>query len=122
MTIIEAINGIDNIKPNNYSRAEKVRWLAKLDGMVKAEIIDTHEGGEDVVFNGYNDDDTVVELLIPAPHDDIYVKWLESQIDYANNEYGKYNNSASAFNTAYASYARYYNRNHLPKGVKIRFD
>ena len=44
MTIIEAINRIDAIKPNNYTQQEKTSWLSTLDGVIKKEIIDTHEG------------------------------------------------------------------------------
>lgn len=121
MTIIEAINRIDNIKPNNYSQAEKVKWLSTLDGMVKAEIIDTHDGDEGADIIEYTENDTTSTLIIPAPYDDVYIKWLEAQIDYANNEYGKYNNSASAFNTAYASFAGSYHRSHMPKGKKLKF-
>ena len=123
MTIIEAITYIDNIKPNNYSQDDKVRWLSNLDGTVKAEIIDTHEGAEEVHFEGYNGDTdlSTTELLVPAPHSDMYFKWLEAQIDYANGEYGKYNNSMTMFNTAYSAYANYYNRNHMPLGTKIKF-
>lgn len=120
MTIIEAINQVDNIKPNEYSQADKVRWLSKLDGIVKVEIIDTHEG-EPIEFNGYSESDMSVELLVKAPYDDVYVKYLESQIDYANNEYGKYNNTSYAFNTAYEEFARYYNRTHMPKGTKFKY-
>lgn len=122
MTIIEAINKIDALKPNNYTQDDKIKWLSNLDGIIKAEIIDTHEGFEDVVFNGYNYDvpiDTV--LLVPHPYDDIYIKWLESQIDYTNAEYGKYNNSVTAYNTAYSAFERYYNRQHLPKQTKMKF-
>ena len=50
MTIIEAINRADRLKPNTYSQQDKVNWLSTLDGIVKKEIIDTHEGGEDVRF------------------------------------------------------------------------
>ena len=49
MTIMEAINRIDAIKPNGYPQLEKIRWLSTLDGNIKANIIDTHEGGEKVV-------------------------------------------------------------------------
>ena len=122
MTLIEAINRIDALKPNNYTQSDKVRWLSNLDGVIKAEIIDTHEGGESVVFNGYTDDsplDTV--LLVPAPYDDIYLKWLENQIDYTNAEYGKFNNSALAFNNAYSAFERYYNRKHKPVPLKLKF-
>lgn len=122
MTISEAINKVDNYKPNSYTQQDKVRWLSILDGIVKTEIIDTHEGGEGVVFNGYEaDTDVGTVLLVPAPYDDIYVKWLEAQIDYANGETAKYNNSMVMYNTAYSAFERYYNRTHTPKGKSIKF-
>ena len=119
MTIIEVINQIDALKPNNYSQEDKIKWLSNLDGIIKREIIDTHEGAEEVVFDGYTEETaTDTPLLVPAPYDDIYVKWLEVQIDYANAEYGKYANSMTMYNNAYATFASYYNRNHMPKGRK----
>lgn len=122
MTILEAINRVDTTKPNSYTQTEKVDWLSTLDGIIKKEIIDTHEGGENIVFEGYTPDtslDTV--LLVPAPYDDIYIRWLECRIDYANGEYGKYNNSAIAYNTAFETYSLYYNRNNMPKHTAKRF-
>lgn len=122
MTIMEVLYRIDEVKPNSYSQPEKIKWLSTLDGVIKSEIVDTHEGGEGVVFNGYNEDsDLATELLVPAPYDDIYLRWLETQIDYANGEYGKYNNSMAMYNTAYTSFANYYNRTHMPKGKKLKF-
>jgi hypothetical protein len=113
---------VDRLKPNAYSQQDKVRWLSRLDGIVKSEIIDTHEGGESVKFAPYNDDtpiDTV--LLIPAPYDEVYIHYLEMQIDYANGEYGKYNNSSAAYNLAFSAYEKYYNREHMPKSSGKRF-
>ena len=122
MTITGAITHIDAVKPNAYSQDEKVRWLSTLDGVIKAEIIDTHEGGEDIVFDGYDTNtNTSTEMLVPNPYDDIYVRWLEAQVDYANGEYGKYNNSITMYNSAYAEYAGYYNRKHMPKGAKLKY-
>lgn len=122
MTILEAINRVDTTKPNSYTQTEKVEWLSVLDGIIKKEIIDTHEGGEGIVFVGYDSDtDLGTVLLVPAPYDDIYIRWLESRIDYANGEYGKYNNSASAYNTAFEAYSRYYNRVNMPKHTINRF-
>ena len=122
MTIMDALYRIDEVKPNSYSQAEKMKWLSTLDGVIKSEIIDTHEGGEGVVFNGYDESsDLATTLLVPAPYDDIYLRWLETQIDYANGEYGKYNNSMSMYNTAYTAYANHYNRTHMPIGKKFKF-
>lgn len=122
MTIIEAINRIDSLKPNNYTQEDKITWLSTLDGNIKKEIIDTHEGAEGVTFNGYDADtalDTV--LLIPAPYDDVYIKWLEAQIDYANGETKRYTNSMIMYNTALSAFTRYYNRNNMPKGHQFKF-
>lgn len=117
MTIIEAINDIDSLKPNAYSETDKIKWLERLDWAVKKEIIDTHEGGEDVIFEGFGEPvDLNTELLVPAPYDEVYLRWLEAQIDYANGEYGKFNNSMNMYNTAYSAYERYYNRTHMPFG------
>ena len=122
MTIMEALNRIDELKPNSYSTSEKIRWLSTLDGLVKTRVIDTHEGGESVQFNGYTEDidlDTV--LLVEDLYADVYIKWLETQIDYANGEYAKYNNTAMAFNSAFTEYTNYYNRTHMPKGTKTKY-
>ncbi len=124
MTIIEAISRADAIKPNSYTQTEKIKWLSRLDGMVKTEIIDTHEGGEGIAFSGYNDDvELSTELLVPKPYEDVYIRYLEMQIDYANNEYGKYNNSMAMFDSAYSAYQKYYNRDHMPisKGQRFNF-
>ncbi|MBO7250865.1 MAG: hypothetical protein J6V42_06285 [Clostridia bacterium] len=114
MTVMGAINQLNAVKPNNYGQTEKIKWLSTLDGMIKAEIIDTHEGAEDVSLPEYSESSLMQELLVGAPHDDIYIKWLEAQIDYANGEYGRYNNTMTMFNAAYDAYARYYNRTHMP--------
>ena len=122
MTLQQAIDRIDAIMHNTYSREQKVEWLSRLDSMVQRLIIDTHEGGDSVAFAGYDDRtgmDTV--LLAPAPFDEMYVRWLEAQIYYANGEYDKYNNAILMYQTAYDGYANYYNRSHLPKGRNINF-
>ena len=122
MTIIEAISQIDDRKHNTYSQADKIGWLSKLDGMAKRLVIDTHEGSEDVYFDGYDEDtDLETVLLIPEPYDEVYLRWLEAQIDYANGEYEKYNNSAEAYNVLWQDFQKYYNRTHMPKGKKMRF-
>lgn len=122
MTIIDAIHMLDKLKPNTYSQVDKIRWLSELDGLIKTEIIDTHEGGEKVVFDGYDENSSLeIELIVSAPYDDVYIKWLESKIDYTNAEYNKYNNSVTAFKDAYSTFERYYNRHNMPKKTKLKF-
>ena len=122
MTIAEAINKTDSIKPNTYSLPEKIAWLSHLDGKIKVDIIDTHEGYEKVSFSGYDEAvnmETV--LLVPAPFDNIYLRWLEAQIDYANGEYRRFNSSITMYNAEYDEFANYYTRNHMPLSAGKRF-
>ena len=121
MTIIEAINRLDALKFNTYSQSEKVEWLSSLDRRIRKEIIDTHEGAPSSEFSGYDDDTPVsTELLVPAPYDEVYLRWMEAQIDYHNGEFGRYNNSVTMFNNAYSAYERSYNRTHMPLGNKLK--
>lgn len=122
MTIIEVIDRLDSLKHNTYSQNDKVLWLSKLDWMVKKQIIDTHEGAEATSFNGYTDEtDVNTKLLVPAPYDEVYLRWMEAQIDYLNGEYDKYNNAIIMFNADFEAYAAYYNQNHRPVNRGKRF-
>ena len=122
MTISEAINRLDNLKFNTYNQEDKVDWLSRLDTMIKNQVIDTHEGAEAVSFQGYTTA-TPMEtvLLAPAPHDEMYLRWMEAQIDYHNGEYDKYNNAIILFNDAFERYAAYYNQMHKPVSRGRRF-
>lgn len=122
MTIIEAINRIDALIFNTYKQPDKIEWLSRLDSMVKRLIIDTHQGAESTSFSGYTVDtplDTV--LLVPAPYDEMYLRFLEAQIHYHNGEYDKYNNAIILYNTEFEAYQSYYNRTHMPVQRGRRF-
>ena len=121
MKVMEAIDCTDSLKHNTYTIGEKVEWLSRLDGMVKQHIIDTHDDGEDIVFEGYTQDNMDTVLLVPMPFDEVYIRWLEAQIDYYNGEIERYNNSIAMFQSAYDAYARHYNRMHLAKTEALKF-
>lgn len=122
MKIIDAINTIDSLKPNTYTQTQKIGWLSILDGMIKRDVIDTHELEEPYEWSPYTDDtDLETELIVEAPYDDMYVKWLEAKIDYSNAEYAKYNNSIMAYNEIYMAYFNFYNRTHMPLETKAKY-
>lgn len=43
------------------------------------------------------------------------MKYLAAQIDFANAEFGRYNNDMMLFNTLYAAFQNDYRQKHLPK-------
>lgn len=124
MTIAEAISQVDALKPNTYTQEDKVGWLSTLDARVKKQVINAHEYNDTIFFYGYDSvADMETELLVPAPYDEMYLRWLEAQIDYHNSEDERYNNAIMLFNNAYDGYKKYYTRNHMPleKGKRFIF-
>ena len=124
MKVIDAINAVDNLKPNMYQMPEKIRWLSNLDLRIKNDIYDTHEyneGETETDFDGYTEEDTEEELLVGAPYDEMYVLWLAAQIDFNNMEYDGFNNTNAMFNSVYSSYRNDYNQKHMPKTTVKRY-
>lgn len=124
MTIRQAIDKTDQLKPNQVSDAEKVAWLDALDRMVWDDVVMTHErpDGAPESFDGYNcTTDTETELLITEPHSQAYVYWLMANIDIVNQETAKYQNDYILYNQWYQSFADWYNRRHMPIGAAWKF-
>lgn len=116
MTLREAISRCDAAKPNQYTVQEKIRWLSGLDGRIHKEVLQGHEPTPPE-FSGYGEGDIDRALMAPAPYDELYPLYLQSQVDYYNAEFGRYNNSAAMFNEAFSAYADYINRIQRPVGV-----
>lgn len=121
MTVNKAIERLDSLFRNAYSAEDKLIWLSRADWMVKRHIIDLHEGGEAVEYNDYTAEDQDKELLVPPPHDDMYIRFMESQIHYNNGEYDRYNNAITEYQAAFEAYAAMYTREHMPIKAGKRF-
>ncbi len=122
MTIAEVISKVDALMPNNYTPEDKIGWLSSLDARVKTQIIDTHKRNEPIYFYGYDSlMDQETELLVPAPYDEMYLRWLEAQIHYHNSDDDRYNNAITLFNNAYEGYKKHYTRTHMPLNHGSRF-
>jgi hypothetical protein len=122
MTIAKALAIVEERKPNFVPQETKIEYLSSLDHMIKENIIDKHEGGEEYVFNGYDKNTPLsTELLIKEPYDEIYVLWLLAKIDYYNDEMKRYNNSMVAYNAVYSEFVNYYNRTHMPTSKSFKY-
>ena len=122
MTINEALAAFAERCHSIMSEEEQVRVLSELDGRIKSEIIDTHEGGGGVKFEPYGADvdrDTV--LLVPFPYDGLYIDWLLVCEMLRRDEIERYNNALYTFKEALGEYARWYNRTHMPKASRVRY-
>ena len=119
MTIIQAINRLDALKPNTYSTRQKVLWLSQLEAMVKRQVMGIRE---EEVQTFPEDADTDTLLLMPLPFDAAYLYWLEAQIHYANEDMDLYNRAIVQFNGIYAEFKAAYKRSHRARAVgRFRF-
>jgi hypothetical protein len=116
MTIKECIDIVDNSKPNQYSPREKVMWLSFIDEMIINDVLKTHEGydGRYDDFTGYSEEKLSVPLIVKSPYDRLYTAYLKMQIDGANGETARYNNSAALFNSYYMEFRKAYHKTHMP--------
>ena len=141
MTAGALIAQVDALRPNQYTAAEKLRWLQLLDGQVKLLLLDSHQderavegagpygegtdsstvGGDapaaaDAAEAAYTED---TELLCPAPWDEeLYTFFLFCRIDLMNAEIDKYDQSAALFAAAWRQYADAINRARPARGER----
>lgn len=115
MTIDQAIEWVDATQNNTASREEKIGWLRQLDEEIYHEVIRKHEGWEDVAEPDYTAETPGDRgLLVDGQYGSIYLHFLQSRIDYANGEYGRYNNSNMQFEADRLGFRCWYNREHMP--------
>jgi len=116
MTIQQAMDKADAMKPNMMLVPVKIGFLSEIEGKIHEEIIMTHEHTvEEETCPVYDENtDRSTEMLVPAPYDMVYVYWLMAQIDHLNQEMDKYNNDRGLFEDAWGNFADYWNRKKMP--------
>lgn len=102
MTVNEAIKRADALRPNTFELEAKARAVIKLDAEL-AEMI----GAETPVYAWPQEDPA---LLMPAPHEDIYVLYLICQIDLYDQETALYLNDAAVYENALAEARAWWRR------------
>lgn len=120
MTILEAIGRVDALRHNTFTQEEKIGWLAQVDGLVEVELLRTHEGSEP--FRTYDEQTPLDQvLLVPSPYDEMYLHYLQAQMDYHNAEYDRYNRSMGMYQAVRTAFANHYNRTHRPLGQRFEY-
>lgn len=94
-------------------------WLPAPAAMARdaLDLYDWHREKQAVLeFKGYTEADTETELLVGSPYDELYIHWLEAQIDWYNREIEGFNASNMMFESVYQQYKNAFNRDHMPLG------
>lgn len=115
MTIKECLEKADALRPNAYTKAEKLAWLTALEVRLYTETVLRHEGAEEFSLGPYTEETSEdTPLLFKPPHDEMYLYYLMMMMDLYNNELVKYPNSSALFNTAYQDAVAAYTRQVRP--------
>ena len=123
MTIIQAIQRVDALKPNTYSTRQKILWISQLESMVKRLVTDAYTDGELAEFSGFSEHtDPATALFMEEPFDMAYLYWLEAQVHYANEDAEMYNSAMGMFHSVFGTYKAHYKQTHTgrPSG-RFRF-
>lgn len=125
MKVLEAIEIADDIVRNTVSEDRKIKWLKALDGKVYLDVFDTHENitltdnSWTKYILGDTLTDTMGDLIIEFPYDELYINYLLSKIYIEVNEVERANNAMLLFNDEYKEYKNYINRTFVPKQKNI---
>ena len=95
-------------------------WLVTLEQLIYNDVIATHEDAYDAP--DYTTADEIKSLLVDKPYaEDIYVNYLQAQIEKQNGEDAKYNKYITLYNDGYDRFAKAYNAAHRPLSSKTFF-
>lgn len=141
MTLQEALDIVDEMKPNMMSRKLKLKYLTEIEQLIFHEIVMKHYPAgwrpprvlrpeedpldrqeeaaaeeqtrpEAPVYNEQSDEGTV--LIVPDPYSNVYTFWLMSKIDIQNQEDARYNIDRAHFENAYETMSDWWTREHMP--------
>lgn len=122
MTILEAITRADSLRHNTFTQAEKIGWLAQVDGQLFRDLVQTHEQEQTGPMGCYDEQTPMdQQLLAPSPYDELYLHYLFAQMDYYHGEYDRYNRSMGMYQAVLSAFTNFYNRTHRPTGHRFRY-
>ena len=111
MTLLQVIRTVDDIKPNAFADETKTTWINECEGLVQTEVL--LWAPEEILAYTFEKDQGT-ELLVRPPHDKLYGAYLAAQIDFANGEYDKYQNTMQMFKSYFGEFMRWFATNYRP--------
>lgn len=76
MTVIQAINEVDNLKPNMYQLPEKIKWLSRLDNRIFEQILMTHHLSDEEMAPFIPEPEEEEESDAPVAEPSDYSPWI----------------------------------------------
>lgn len=105
MTVSEALGRLDTLKPNRYTQEDKLAWLTTVDAAV-AQVLGV-AAPEYAAADG-------TALLLAAPYDTAYLRYMEAQIDYHDGASEGCSMAMERYGKVLAAFRKHYQRTHVP--------
>lgn len=118
MTIKELLDAVDQLKPNQYTYAQKIVWLKALDGMIwnKIKLFTGELSDREPDPADYTEElMETTELLLTDPYTEIYTWYVFAMIDVNNGETLRYENDMVMYNTVLNDFLSAYTRDSIAK-------
>lgn len=109
MKVDKLIKLVRTLKPTPTEFDDEIllMWVSECEGMVLSEVHLVSVADIEPFALGADSSLPTAELTAPFPYDKLYTQYVLAQIDYANGEYTKYQNSMQMFNATYTEYVHY---------------
>ena len=107
MRIDKLLKIVRTLKPTPFEDDILLMWVNEVEGMVQTEVLLRSTADLTPYELDGQGEPTAAELIVPYPFDRLYLQYLLAQIDYANGEYAKYQNSMQMFNACYTDYVHH---------------
>lgn len=118
MTIKELLDAVDQLKPNQYTYAQKIVWLKALDGMIwnKIKLFTGELSDREPDPETYTEElMETTDLLLTDPYTEIYTWYVFAMIDVNNGETLRYENDMVMYNTVLNDFLSAYTRDSIAK-------
>ena len=99
MTLQDVITKVKNEKPNTFGNDKFVEFINEVEAAVYDELRKE--------FTPFTTDDLSESLIVPAPYDCLYISYVKSQVDYANEEYASYQLNQEQYNADFAEFENF---------------
>lgn len=118
MTLDELLDGVDTLRPNAWTRAQKCTWVSDLEAQLWTEVLLQSHG----LWSARSPEtDGARPLLLPDTWRRLYTAYLMAMIDLANGEYDAYAGSMGLYNGIAAELGAWYASGYDPAGTPARW-
>lgn len=117
MTSKQVLARVKALKPTPFDDEKLLYWLGEVEGLILVQVLLLQPTSVQPLEAATDD-----QLTVPYPFDKLYLQYLMAQIDYANGEYRKYDNSMALFNAYLGEYQRWVGDNLHPADGRAEYN